>query len=660
MGAAAHPLYRADIDGLRAIAVLAVVGFHAFPGLFPGGFAGVDVFFVISGYLITGILLRAHEQGSFSYLDFYARRIRRIFPSLLLVLAATLVAGYFLLLADEYKQLAGHEIAGTLFYANWAFWREAGYFDVLAEFKPLLHLWSLGVEEQFYLFWPFFLVFLLRRSYWFEVGVLTLVVLSFIANLAGLQQHSSATFFLPHARFWELLVGAWLASSKRFPGTVRAEFAWLGLFLLLASVFLLNQDTPFPGYAALMPVFGAACLIAAGPETLPGQFLGRQPWVFLGLISYPFYLWHWPLLSFPRILVGGELEWYVRVFIVVLAAILAWLSYRYWERWLRFHPWRHLPLILLGTGMLLASVALYVKHDDGIAGRARFVLEAQQIFAPTKWETKGCKSHFGIRDGHCLTVSPDAEKLIFVLGDSHARALAQGFTTMEDTRFDHVGWVSLGQSGCLPFKGVRRLDRGENKECSSPVGRAMEIATGKPSSQVVVIVARYAMYYSGRGFGANEHYQVQLHYETPGQPSIDSNPEAFEAGLRTTLALLRLHDKRVVLMLQVPELGFSPRRCIDRPLSFGSDSDRCQVPRARVEERQADYRQAIAQVLSGFPEVQIFDPMDYFCDQENCHARIGNQLLYRDDDHLNRYGAEFLLARLKARLAIQSSAGSSE
>ena len=483
MSAAAHPAYRPDIDGLRAFAVLAVVGFHAFPGLFPGGFVGVDIFFVISGYLITGIILKGREQGDFSYLDFYARRIRRIFPTLLLVLAATLVAGYFLLLADEYKQLAGHQIAGTLFYANWAFWREAGYFDVSAELKPLLHLWSLGVEEQFYLLWPLLLALLLRWPRQLGGAILALLILSFAANLAGLQQYPSATFFLPHSRFWELLAGAWLASRPPLPGVLRAGLAWLGLALLLAGVFLLDRDMAFPGYAALLPVLGAAGLTAAGPGTAPNRLLGRQPWVFLGLISYPLYLWHWPLLSFPRILTGGEPDWELRLAVVLLAVLLAWLSYRYWERWLRFHPWRRLPLALLGAGLLLALAALYVKHEDGIAGRAGFAREAQQMFAPTRWETKGCKARFGIQEGHCLALAPEAEKLVFLLGDSHARALAQGFPALARNQDTPLGWVSLGQSGCLPFKGLQRLDRGENKECPPPVDRALELVTNDPASR---------------------------------------------------------------------------------------------------------------------------------------------------------------------------------
>lgn len=655
MSATAHPAYRPDIDGLRAFAVLAVVGFHAFPGLFPGGFVGVDIFFVISGYLITGIILKGREQGDFSYLDFYARRIRRIFPTLLLVLAATLVAGYFLLLADEYKQLAGHQIAGTLFYANWAFWREAGYFDVSAELKPLLHLWSLGVEEQFYLLWPLLLALLLRRPRQLGGAILALLVLSFAANLAGLQQHPSATFFLPHSRFWELLAGAWLASRPPLPGVLRAGLAWLGLTLLLAGVFLLDRDVAFPGYAALLPVLGAAGLIAAGPGTAPNRLLGRQPWVFLGLISYPLYLWHWPLLSFPRILAGEETSWELRLIAVLLALLLAWLSYHYWERWLRFHPWRRLPLVLLGTSLLLALVALYVHQGNGLPKRGAFSQEAQQVLAPHASQTKGCKAHFGTPEGHCLALAPEAEKLVFLLGDSHARALAQGFPALAQDEASHTGWVSLGRAGCLPFAGLRRLDRGRNKECSSTVDRALALATGEPASQVVVISARYTIYHSGQGFGANEHYQVQLHFETPGQPPIDGNPEAFQAGLRATLTLLRQHGKQVIFMQQVPELGFLPRRCIGRPLSLGADPERCQVPRAQVEQRQADYRQAVARVLQDFPEVRVFDPLEHLCDQENCYARKDGQLLYRDDDHLNRRGAEFILGRLQASLAAPSA-----
>jgi len=360
-----HPKYRPDIDGLRAIAVLSVVAFHAFPAWMKGGFIGVDVFFVISGFLISTIIFENLDRGTFSFGEFYARRVKRIFPALLLVLIACFAFGWFALLADEYKQLGKHIAAGAGFVSNLVLWDEAGYFDNSAETKPLLHLWSLGIEEQFYIVWPVVLWFAWKRK--FNLLTLTILVafVSFYLNLKGIKKDAIVTFFSPQTRFWELLAGSTLAWFSLYKKDAFANYklkidGWLAKLIyretvevdgkalsnvtsFLGSLFLaygfwrITHDIIFPGKWAVIPVSGAILIILAGPKAwINRKMLSNKIAVWFGLISFPFYLWHWPLLSFARIVEGEVPSRSIRIAAVVLSVVLAWFTYKLVERPLRF------------------------------------------------------------------------------------------------------------------------------------------------------------------------------------------------------------------------------------------------------------------------------------------------------------------------------------
>jgi len=264
--------YRPDIDGLRAIAVLLVVAFHAFPAWVKGGFIGVDVFFVISGYVISTIIFDGLDKGVFTFSEFYARRIKRIFLALLLVLIASLVFGWFALLDDEYKQLGKHITAGAGFVSNIVCWNEAGYFDNAADTKPLLHLWSLGIEWQFYIFWPLLIWISWKRKFNFLMIIILAGILSFFFNVKGIKEDSIATFYSPQTRFWELLTGSFLSylvfykdiSSKKFSDFKSNMIFVLGFLLIIISIFFLNKDFYFPGWWAIFPALGSSLVIAAG------------------------------------------------------------------------------------------------------------------------------------------------------------------------------------------------------------------------------------------------------------------------------------------------------------------------------------------------------------------------------------------------------------
>jgi peptidoglycan/LPS O-acetylase OafA/YrhL len=360
-----HLKYRPDIDGLRAVAILAVIAFHAFPQIVKGGFIGVDVFFVISGYLISNIIFDSLDKDSFSFSTFYARRITRIFPALILILIFCLIMGFYILLADEFNQLGKHVSSGAGFIANLVLWSESSYFDNSAETKPLLHLWSLGIEEQFYIIWPVILWFSWKRRLNILVIILLLIIISFLLNVEWISTNSVATFYSPQTRAWELLSGsllAWLTLYKKnfvHESLIKFDsgyivqhlrFIWLtyrdeiknvlsiiGIFNLAVGLWLIDAETAFPGKWALLPVSGAILIIFAGTGAWVNKnILSNRVIVWFGLISFPLYLWHWPILSFCRIINGEALPPIYVLAAILISIILAWATTDLIEK-----PFRH-------------------------------------------------------------------------------------------------------------------------------------------------------------------------------------------------------------------------------------------------------------------------------------------------------------------------------
>jgi peptidoglycan/LPS O-acetylase OafA/YrhL len=481
--------YRADIDGLRAVAVLCVVAFHGFPRIVGGGFIGVDIFFVVSGFLISGIIYDALRRDRFSYLDFYARRIRRIFPALLTVLAACIVAGWFLLLPDEYRQLGRQTAAGAGFAANILFWSQAGYFDWDSTTKPLLHLWSLGIEEQFYLVWPLFIAFLYKRTRYLPLVVGGLMLGSFVWNIGSIHGNPTAAFYLPMARFWELLSGATLsyltmfgsggfirAVTQRPAGTHRSAeqtltseiLAWSGLLLIAASLMLITTASAFPGWWALLPSAGTILLIAARDAWLNRVVLSNRVLVFVGLISYPLYLWHWVLLAILRIRLhedGAEAPRPERIAVVALSFLLAWLTYQLIEKPIRFGV-KNLfrPVALLVLMVLVGAVGYSIDVSNGADFRypleirplAAFQYDSAHARAETLYRADTCFLGYGqafadIR-AECID-RPDGNSTLMVLwGDSHAASLYPGLKAQQGK----TGGFRLAQftaSACPPVLG---------------------------------------------------------------------------------------------------------------------------------------------------------------------------------------------------------------
>jgi peptidoglycan/LPS O-acetylase OafA/YrhL len=447
--------YRPDIDGLRAVAVLLVVGFHAFPEAMPGGFIGVDIFFVISGFLITGIIARELDQQHFGLLAFYARRIRRIFPALIVVLSATLVLGWLWMLPQAYAQLSSDVFASAAFVSNVALWLQSGYFDIESGKKPLLHLWSLGIEEQFYLFWPLILMLALRWRLSLLAVASVIGIASFALNVALIGPDPIATFYLPFTRAWELLAGAALACGwSQIRHTLAASNlrAAAGALLIAIAVGALDSRSAFPGWWALLPVAGAALMLSAPMAWGCRHLLASTAMVRIGLISYPLYLWHWPLLVFFGIAKFAPLTLLERALIVGLSFALAWLTYRLIEIPFRFGRPIRPRIAALCSGMALVALAGgVIVRGDGFD--FRLPAEIRDMAAVKtesfKWRFRECLLDLGHETSFADDcVDRNRRPLILLWGDSTAGALLLGLRKAQETH--DFGIAQFTSNSCIP------------------------------------------------------------------------------------------------------------------------------------------------------------------------------------------------------------------
>ena len=488
--------YRPDIDGLRAIAVLSVVSFHAFPNVIKSGFVGVDIFFVISGFLITSIILRELFELHFSFASFYVRRIRRIFPALILVLLTCLLVAAILFWPDDFSRLGKHTAAGAGFVANLALWQESNYFDVASESKILLHLWSLGIEEQFYLVWPAVLYVAWRAKLRRSLLFVAIFAASFVYGIKIIATDPVAAFYSPLGRFWELTAGSILAlavvSAPRpvvvfeqavaatlnlllfernnglDPGKVyRHLLSAIGMAMILVSINVITRRNEFPGWAALLPVLGAYLVLAAGPDAwLNRLVLSNRYLVWFGLISYPLYLWHWPLLAFARFFYDGEAAPpAIRAGLMVAAVGLAWLTYQYVEKPIRFKSRKAwitpaLGLAMVGTGLfgvvivatggfplrLSPEKRAYVSYFSGASPliRNEAVIFSQNQCNFYAWDSAvPTLAPRKAIDPSCYT--PHSEKSVMILGDSNAADLYHGLKAVLPP---DISLLMIYSSGC--------------------------------------------------------------------------------------------------------------------------------------------------------------------------------------------------------------------
>lgn len=676
-----HPKYRPDIDGLRAIAVLSVVAFHAFPNWMKGGFIGVDVFFVISGYLISTIIFENLDRGTFSFTEFYARRIKRIFPALLLVLIASYAFGWFALLADEYKQLGKHIAAGAGFLSNFVLWNEAGYFDNSAETKPLLHLWSLGIEEQFYIVWPLLIWFAWKRKFNLLIIMVFIAAVSFYLNVKGIKKDAIATFYSPQTRFWELLCGSllawltlykkgayanfkfkldgWLArvvyrESRETDGKTLANLlSFIGLLFLLYGFWRINRDLGFPGNWAVVPVLGAVLIISAGSKACPNRIvLSNRVTVWFGLISFPLYLWHWPLLSFARIVEGEVPSESIRISAVMVSVVLAWLTYRLVERPIRLggNSWpRNVTLVLLM--LLIGYIGIYTSEDGGFKNRSslkKVALQSQDLdFKPERSSDWICDPSI-FKGAYCSYYG--SAPFAVVLGDSHS---ARIFSALKEVyKAAGRGIANIGTGACPPLLNVisKNNPAPYDPNCISNMSDAIERILKDESIKEVYLASRGPLYTTGTGFG-NENYSWVLEHNDKLK-SATSNAEVYQEALNITLNALVAAGKKVTFLYDVPELGFDVKSCIAaRPLVLSSKvRSPCAVTLDKFLLRTAGFKEIVQSVLRKHSSVKSIDLAGPLCDDRYCYGAVGDILLYSDDDHLSARGAAYVIDKLKDQL----------
>lgn len=605
--------YRTEIDGLRAIAVLLVLLNHAEIPRFTGGYLGVDVFFVISGYLITDVILRELKAGSFSYKRFLERRARRILPALFAMLIPVTLAASYILLGRDRSDYFRSLVAVSSFWSNIRFFLDVGYFDVDAAFKPLLHTWSLGIEEQFYLVLPFLLVGLSRRSVLQRVSCVFLLAVASWLTMMWVSR--TAAFYLLPSRAWELLCGSLivlLRLEERFqnlrnrkPAAIVKHLDAFGIAAIIGCSVLLDKNSPWPSAFTLAPVLGAVLvLVVASPDSRTGRLLSIRPLAMVGLCSYSIYLWHHPLFSLIRYRNGG-FGWDTKLFLVLLSLALGWLSWRWIER-----PFR-------GRGTL-GQRGIFV---GSVVGCSMFLLIG------------GTQTSAAEDEKPSADIDLPEEAPITLIGDSHAGHLVPGL-------LPHVGEIlALSESaGCVPFWGVDRFDlRFEKGACAEFVTSALQSAMDSETTKVVVLASMGPVYITGEAFrGFDKHRVTEDGLVLVNSPEIRDRWKVFELGLRDTLRRLELAGKQVVVVVGVPELGIAPQNCDpSRPAT-------CQNPRDEIDRRTARYRELVVRVSSEFSRVTVFDPTELFCNQEVCIGSSNGRALYRDVDHLGEFGSQYV------------------
>lgn len=631
--------YRPDIDGLRAIAVLVTIGFHAFPAWAKGGFIGVDVFFVISGFLISSIIFSGLKAGTFSFIDFYSRRIRRIFPALTVVLFGSLAFGWFALLSDEYKQLGKHVAGGAGYVSNYILWGESGYFDNIAETKPLLHLWSLGIEEQFYILWPLLLWLAWKKRFNLLSIAVTICVASFAMNIDKIRSDAIATFYSPQTRFWELLAGAILAyvmlyksdwvkkrigersydkSANQIGAAISNALSVAGFAVLTAGLLVITKENPFPSWWAVLPVVGTTLIIAAGSNAwLNRVILSNRILVWLGLISYPLYLWHWPLLSFARIVTSETPSITVRTSAVILSVALAWATHRLIESPLRYGQSTNAKTVALFIAMIVIGYAGYkIYQSDGLPfrdGAQPHVINEgdteHDIFLKHPYEKFHLCTPMDIQKEalvwkgsvRCFQSEKSTPKKIALIGDSHAEHLFIGLA--EHLKGTNIVFYIKG--GAMPYMSDKAFEK------------IYRYVINDKDIETVIIATHWK-----------------------GKLAVFPDLNMLKAELGKTVAALSSANKKVYLAEDVPTFSFSPLKCkYSRIVSGGN---KCEEDRNFFYSDHNKYLPILESIRNSHKNTEILKMADLFCDTKTCNMSKDGQLLYRDENHLSINGSLYL------------------
>jgi peptidoglycan/LPS O-acetylase OafA/YrhL len=634
----AESVYRADIDGLRALAVIPVILFHCEVAGWQGGFVGVDVFFVISGFLITSILQREIEISRFSIVAFYERRIRRIVPALAAVLVFTAAVMPFFLLPNDLKDFGRSVFATVTFSSNVYFFIRGDYFDTAAEFMPLLHTWSLAVEEQYYIFFPLLLALLARRSRRATLIVLAAItVLSFAFCLYQTALAPRAAFFLPFGRIWELLLGSILAVAPR---TLRermrhAAVGWTGIMLIAVAIATLNEETRFPGPAALLPCMGAVFVLGCGTGTA-ARWLGCGPLRGIGLISYSLYLWHWPLLAGTRYLYGPDLSATAIGVVIAATFAAAYLSWRFVEApWRRRSSYWNRPRIFLvaaTVGVALAAVGLLCARFNGanrFSEPVRTLASGSLDINPLR-ESCDRPSLKRVLVGDLCSIGSGDEDSFVVLGDSIGDALVPAVDAA--AKQAHRRGLVMTYSGCAPLFGVAV----GNEHCRNYYSTVADVINALPKVRDVIVIGRWATIVEGTRFGERRSTERFMSDDLTVEPSYQENYRVFARAMDRYATLLR--GKRISIVAFVPEQPVNvPRGLAMEALRGVALSPG--ISRQDFEARTAHTRELIMSAVHR-NAFNLVDIGKLACNAQSCPTTDAQgRPLYADDNHPSRTAA---------------------
>lgn len=665
MPAATHN-YRPDIDGLRAIAVVAVILYHAGVEPISGGFTGVDVFFVISGFLITSIIVAKVDAGCFSIVDFWERRVRRIIPPLVVVATISLAGSFLLLFPEDYKDFSRSLAAIAVFSSNFLFWLGAGYFDSPAELKPLLHTWSLAIEEQFYLLFPMLLLFLAGgRRKWRTAAIVCICLLSLSISVWWVKSYPDSAFYLLPARAWELGLGALLVHRRFFQGTsasmhfTREFFSGVGLLMIGLSYFNYSAETRFPGVAALLPCVGTALLITSFSnerQTLIHRLLSLRPFVFIGLLSYSLYLWHWPIIVFAKYHAEDELGIRTILIILIVSTLLAYLSWRFIETPIRAKKLFAHRKDLFNAGVLSACLMIAIGAighiSDGLPQRIDD--DTLQLYSGYEYSNprrNECLNSGGNNSNHaklCEVGATDSNQRLqfLVVGDSHANSL---MPLIEEMAASHgINGLYAMYNGCPPLLGIYRYDTSDMHKCNEFNEYVLSQLIDRNIS-TVLLVGRWSFYSELRMIRPlDKNMERPSNWLTLGKPDIDVSRQGFKEGL-SKMVNRASKGRTVWIMKQSPlqHNKMSPRFLASRHW-LGEKVESLGVSIDEHIQHQAFANTTIdTMVANGGGNVTSLDPTAYLCGKNPdyptiCSAVLEGGSVYRDDDHLSTYGTKYL------------------
>jgi peptidoglycan/LPS O-acetylase OafA/YrhL len=658
--------YRREIDGLRALAVIPVILFHAGFQTFSGGFIGVDVFFVISGYLITSMILTEKQAGTFTLVGFYERRARRILPALFVVMFACLPFAWLWLTPKDMTDFSRSVVAVSGFASNILFFNESGYFNIHNELKPLLHTWSLAVEEQYYLLFPIFVLLTWRLDKRWSIGVLAIVAIISLAitQWDSLQDKSEFAFYMLPTRGWEILVGTFVAVFlfTRDPaiklGRIGLQVGGIiGILLIACAVCVFDRRTPFPSLYALIPTVGAGLVILfATPQTLVGQILGSKMFVGIGLISYSAYLWHQPLFAFARHRSLDDPSTALLIALTAIAIVLGYLSWRYVET-----PFRNRECIKRKEVFIWGTLCSVLFMVFGFIGHFS---EGYAYRVSAEVEELNPKNHKNPRHDECLAsddnyVAPKSscslgnEKSIvgFLLGDSHANAIA--YSLEQALLESNIGMRELTFSGCPPVLNVYRANKGAMSRCDEYNRAAHDFLLSQNQDSYLVIVVRWTDYLnnyldevrSGNGEESGyEAYSDSIHSIT--------NMEAVHRsvvmdGYRQTVLSLLNNNRKVILVYPIPEAGVDVPKYLSKKIMFQIDRGAGDLTTNYAAYKSGNEDAIIALDLIGeHKNLLRIMPDKILCDtfvKDRCVAQLNGVPLYHDDNHLSNAGARLVV-----------------